>query len=83
MTDGLKPSHREAIIEKLAANPRVDRIVLFDRHGNFHDHFRCGYCPVGNDSTRNDRRLVDAMAESPTHSGLTFSFTIDRKPSPA
>lgn len=29
MTDGLKPKHRDAIIEKLSSSPKVERIVLF------------------------------------------------------
>jgi predicted nucleotidyltransferase len=37
MTDGLKPTYRQAIIAMLSVNPRVERIVLFGSRatGNF------------------------------------------------
>ena len=66
MTDGLKPEHRQAIIETLAANPKVERIVLFGSRatGTFTLTSDVDLALFGDDLTLSDQAaLAEAVAE--------------------
>ena len=66
MTDGLKPEHRQAIIETLAANPKVERIVLFGSRatGTFTLTSDVDLALFGEDLTLSDQAaLAEAVAE--------------------
>jgi len=66
MTDGLNPNHRDAIIEKLSANPKVERIVLFGSRamGAFTTTSDIDLALFGSALTLSDQAaLSEAMAE--------------------
>ena len=66
MTDGLKPAHRQAIIDALAANPKVERIVLFGSRakGTFTLTSDVDLALFGDDLTLSDQAaLAEAVAE--------------------
>jgi type I restriction enzyme S subunit len=66
MTDGLKPEHRQAIIETLSANPKVERIVLFGSRatGTFTLTSDVDIALFGEDLTLSDQAaLAEAVAE--------------------
>ena len=66
MTDGLKPEHRQAIIETLSANPKVERIVLFGSRakGTFTRTSDVDLALFGDDLTLSDQAaLAEAVAE--------------------
>ena len=66
MTDGLKPEHRQAIIETLAANPKVERIVLFGSRATrtFTLTSDVDLALFGDDLTLSDQAaLAEAVAE--------------------
>jgi len=66
MTDGLNPNHRDAIIEKLSANPKVERIVLFGSRamGTFTTTSDVDLALFGSELTLSDQAtLSEAMAE--------------------
>ena len=66
MTDGLKPEHRQAIIETLSANPKVERIVLFGSRatGTFTLTSDVDLALFGDDLTLSDQAaLAEAVAE--------------------
>jgi predicted nucleotidyltransferase len=66
MTDGLKPEHRQAIIEALSANPKVERIVLFGSRatGTFTLTSDVDIALFGEDLTLSDQAaLAEAVAE--------------------
>ena len=66
MTDGLKPNHRDAIIAKLSANPKVERIVLFGSRamGAFTTTSDVDLALFGSALTLSDQAaLSEAMAE--------------------
>jgi type I restriction enzyme S subunit len=66
MTDGLKPAHRQAIIDALAANPKVERIVLFGSRatGTFTLTSDVDLALFGDDLTLSDQAaLAKAVAE--------------------
>ncbi len=87
MTDGLKPAHRQAIIDALSANPKVERIVLFGSRatGTFTLTSDVDLALFGDDLTLSDQAaLAEAVAE------LTVPQQVDlldlsphRKPGPA
>ena len=66
MTDGLKPAHRQAIIDALSANPKVERIVLFGSRatGTFTLTSDVDLALFGDDLTLSDQAaLAEAVAE--------------------
>jgi len=66
MTDGLKPKQREAIIAKLSANRKVERIVLFGSRamGTFTPTSDIDIALFGRDLTLSDQTaLSEAMTE--------------------
>jgi type I restriction enzyme S subunit len=66
MTDGLKPAHRQAIIDALAANPKVERIVLFGSRatGTFTLTSDVDLALFGDNLTLSDQAaLAEAVAE--------------------
>ena len=66
MTDGLKPAHRQAIIDALSANPKVERIVLFGSRatGTFTLTSDVDLALFGEDLTLSDQAaLAEAVAE--------------------
>ncbi len=68
MNDGLKPEHRQAIIDTLASNPSVERIVLFGSRamGTFTPTSDVDLVLFGDDLTLSDQAaLAEAVAELP------------------
>jgi len=68
MTDGLKPIQRDAIIAKLSANPKVERIVLFGSRamGTFTTTSDIDLALFGSALTLSDQAaLSEEMAELP------------------
>lgn len=68
MTDGLTPAKRKAIIDTLAANPKVERIVLFGSRaiGTFRKTSDIDIALFGENLTLSDQAaLAEAIAELP------------------